>query len=105
MSLLNGKNDKPFPKANEDESISFREVRKQTFNFCNVQTFESRLIRSYQAYVLASQKERFKDNDKNKAVFSVKIKALKVMDLFFNFRFYLRLQVSTIYPVTGIIAF
>ena len=28
VSLLNGKNDKPFPRANEDESISYREVRK-----------------------------------------------------------------------------
>ena len=28
MSLLNGKNDKPFPGANDDESVSYREVRR-----------------------------------------------------------------------------
>ena len=28
VSLLNGKNDKPFVGANSDESVSYREVRK-----------------------------------------------------------------------------
>lgn len=28
VSLLNGKNDRPFPKANNEESQSYREVRE-----------------------------------------------------------------------------
>ena len=34
-------------------------------------------------------------NDENSIVFNIKIKVLKVLDLFFDFRIYLRLQVST----------
>lgn len=37
LSLLSGKNDKPFPKANDEESLSYREVRRYinffTINF------------------------------------------------------------------------
>ncbi|XP_065909470.1 inositol 1,4,5-trisphosphate-gated calcium channel ITPR1-like [Dysidea avara] len=62
LSLLNGKNDKEFPYATPDENDHF--------------TLEG----------------RFEDNHKNRAIFRMKIMALKVMDLFFNFRFYLRLQ-------------
>ena len=36
---------------------------------------------------------RYEDNQENRAIFNMKIKALKVMNLFFNFRLYLRLQV------------
>jgi len=42
---------------------------------------------------------RFEDNYRNRAIFKMKIKALKVMDLFLNFRFYLRLQVRECFNV------
>ncbi|XP_065902249.1 inositol 1,4,5-trisphosphate receptor type 2-like [Dysidea avara] len=60
--MLNGKNDKLYPDATPDENKQF------------------------------TMEERFEDNNENRAIFKMKVKALKVMDLFFNFRFYLRLQ-------------
>ena len=37
---------------------------------------------------------RYKESEDNKTVFTVKERALEVLDLLFNFRFYIRLQVS-----------
>ena len=37
---------------------------------------------------------RYKETEQNKAVFTVKERAMEVLDLLFNFRFYVRLQVS-----------
>ena len=37
---------------------------------------------------------RYKETDENKTIFTVKERALEVLDLLFNFRFYIRLQVS-----------
>ena len=37
---------------------------------------------------------RYKETEENKAIFTVKEKAIEVLDLLFNFRFYIRLQVS-----------
>lgn len=37
---------------------------------------------------------RYKETQQNKAVFTVKERAMDVLDLLFNFRFYVRLQVS-----------
>ena len=36
---------------------------------------------------------RFKETDDNLAIFTVKERAIEVLDLLFNFRFYVRLQV------------
>ena len=46
-------------------------------------------------YLFVLQEGRYKDSSVNRPVFNMKIKALKIMDLFFNYRFYIRLQVST----------
>lgn len=38
---------------------------------------------------------RFKETDENQAIFTVKQRAIEVIDLLFNFRFYIRLQVKS----------
>ena len=81
VSLLNGKNDRPHPDANSVASEPFRDVRNWLLYTI--------------LYVLDLQEGRFEDNHINRAVFNMKIKALKIMDLFFNYRFYIRLQVNT----------
>ena len=82
ISLLNGKNDKPYLEANASETSKFTNVRMYVLciNICL-------------SNALQSQGERYIDNQENRAIFKMKIKALKVMNLFFNFRLYLRLQV------------
>ena len=45
-------------------------------------------------YLFVMQERRYKDSPVNRPVFNMKIKALKIIDLFFNYRFYIRLQVS-----------
>ena len=40
------------------------------------------------------QDGRFKDTEENRPIFKLKVKVIKTINLFFNFRFYLRLQVS-----------
>ena len=45
-------------------------------------------------HLFVMQERRYKDCSVNRPVFNMKIKALKIMDLFFNYRFYIRLQVS-----------
>ena len=37
---------------------------------------------------------RFKETEENQAIFMVKERAIEVIDLLFNFRFYIRLQVG-----------
>ena len=81
MSLLDGKNDLPHPDANTEESSRFKVVIMVVYSgICTIN-------------ILQIQKTRFENNKRNRAVANMKIKALKVMDLFFNFRLYLRLQV------------
>ena len=81
--MLNGMNDKLFPDATTDENNQFTMVR---------------LLVSFSVDIFNAIKEgRFEDNYGNRAIFKMKVKALKVMDLFLNFRFYLRLQVGIMY--------
>lgn len=38
---------------------------------------------------------RYEETDENQAIFTVKERAIEVIDLLFNFRFYIRLQVRS----------
>ena len=81
ISLLDGKYDKPFPSANAEQAQQFIKVRIY-------------LLFIYIPLKFNLQEKRFEDNRENRAVFNMKIKALKVINLFCNFRIYLRLHVS-----------
>ncbi|XP_065910466.1 inositol 1,4,5-trisphosphate-gated calcium channel ITPR1-like [Dysidea avara] len=62
LSLLNGASDKPFSNATAEESKEFQQC------------------------------DRFENTEENEPIFELKIMTLKILNLLFNFRFYLRLQ-------------
>ncbi|XP_052783710.1 inositol 1,4,5-trisphosphate receptor type 1-like isoform X3 [Mya arenaria] len=66
MSLLDGRNDKPYPENNGKEAQEMLDVFRKT--------------------------ERFKPSPETKAIVEAKVQALEVLDLFFNFIFNIRLE-------------
>ncbi|KAL4219957.1 hypothetical protein ACF0H5_020368 [Mactra antiquata] len=66
MSLLDGRNDKPYPNINGKEAEEMLVVFRKS--------------------------ERFKPSPETKAIVEAKIQALEVLDLFFNFIFNIRLE-------------
>ena len=84
ISLLNGKNDKSHSGANSENFSGFNKVHTAVPIYVQNCDYVSNNI---------MLKKRYEDTPENRAVFNLKIKALKIMDLFFNFRIFLRLQV------------
>ncbi|XP_053404110.1 inositol 1,4,5-trisphosphate receptor type 2-like isoform X2 [Mercenaria mercenaria] len=66
MSLLDGRNDKPYPNCEGKEA--------------------------QEMLVVFRQSERFKPSPETKAIVEAKVQALQVLDLFFNFIFNIRLE-------------